>query len=203
MKFANYIKLPLCRKQKTVEIEKLTGVWLVNWKIGRISLYSTYYTCVDRACMLWILFILPMFITPHFFAVSWTLQAILWSILSLAGIGTMIILAYNWVKDKQVTWLLYSWTSLILIGLIITDLSIFLGWGEILVNLCSLWLILSAIGYLCTSVALRSLAFFLTAIIHCLVILILPYLIAWQFLLTGIFMAACLFILAEFRWDTL
>ncbi|HLO85270.1 MAG TPA: hypothetical protein VK203_09700 [Nostocaceae cyanobacterium] len=203
MRLFNYPNLPLRRKQTTEEIEELRGIWLINWQIGKIRLYSTYYTCVDQACIIWSLLVLPMFIVAQFFAVSWVLQAILWSIISSIGVISMIFFAYNWAAAKQITWLLYCWSCLIITGLILTDLSIFLGWGQLLINLCPLWLLLSAIGYLCTGFAVRSRAFLWTAIAHVLVIFILPYISAWQFIFTGLFTASCLLILAEFQWDIL
>lgn len=201
MSFFNYSKPPLCRKQLTVEIEQLEGLWCVNWQIGKIPLYSTFYTRVDQACIFWSLLLIPIFITAQFLPISWNLQATLWSILSCTGITVMVILTSHWVNLKRVSWLLYCWIILMLFGVILTDLSIFLGWGEILIHLCPLWLGLSTLGYLCTGLAVRSRAFIFTGIVHLLGILVLPYIGPWQFLSTGTLMVFCLLILAEFQWD--
>ena len=90
---------------------------------------------------------------------------------------------------------------MMLAGLAITDLSIFLGWGEVLMRLCPMWLGLVAFCYLWTGVEMRSRTFFLTGIIHLLAILILPLVEGWQFLTTGIVMGLSVLLLAEFRWD--
>ncbi|MEG3897474.1 MULTISPECIES: hypothetical protein [unclassified Microcoleus] len=43
-----------------------------------------------------------------------------------------------------------------LLGLLLTDLGIFLGGEKVLANLCSLWLGLRGIGYFGTGFAVRS-----------------------------------------------
>lgn len=203
MSFFDPIKLPLRRKQSIVNIQELEGLWYVNWRIGKIQVYSTFYTRVDQACILWSLLIIPMFLTAQFMPISWSLQATVWSILSLIGMIAMVSCTSYWVEVRQVKWVLYCWIALMLFGVILTDLSIFLGWGEILVHLCQLWLGLSTIGYLCTGLAVRSRALMLTGILHLLFIFILPYIVAWQFLGTGALMVFCLLLLAEFQWDGL
>lgn len=202
MSFFNYSKPPLCRKQLTVEIEEMEGLWHINWQIGKIRLYSTFYTRIDQACILWSLLLIPMFITAQFLPVSWSLQATLWSILSCIGIAAMVVWTNYWVKLNKVSWALYCWVLLLILGVILTDGSIFLGWGNILIHLCALWLGLSAICYFCTGLAVRSRAVIFIGIIHILGIFILPYVGPWQFLTTGTLMVFCLLMLAEFRWDT-
>ena len=86
-------------------------------------------------------------------------------------------------------------------GVIITDLGILQGWGLVLMNLCPLWLGLSAIGYFCTGLGLRSRAFIIAGIFHILGIFALPYCIGWQFLATGLIMTANLLMFAETQWD--
>ncbi len=90
-----------------------------------------------------------------------------------------------------------------LAGLILTDLGIFLAWSWVLVNLCSLWLGLVALGYLCAGLAVRSRAILATGFAHLLAILVLPCVAGWQFLFTGTVMVLFLLLLAEFRWDML
>jgi hypothetical protein len=67
--------------------------------------------------------------------------------------------------------------------------------------LCPIWLGLSAIGYLCTGIGMRSRAFILAGIVHIVGIILLPYVGGWQFLTTGIVMAANLLMFAEVQWD--
>jgi hypothetical protein len=88
------------------------------------------------------------------------------------------------------------------LGLVITDLSIFLGWGDVLMYLCPLWLGLVAIGYFCTGVGMRSRTLMLLGLVHLLSIWILPYVGSWQFLTTGIIMGGSVLLLAEFQWDS-
>lgn len=142
-----------------------------------------------------------MFFTAQFLPVRWTLQAGFWSVLSLLGTFAMVNLAHYWVKVERVSWVLSCWVMLMLLGLVLTNLGIFLGWGEVLANLCPLWLGLSALGYFCTGLALRSRAIIAIGLVHLLVILILPYVGGWLFLLTGMVMVLSLLLLAEFQWD--
>jgi len=100
-----------------------------------------------------------MFGTAQFFPVSWMLQAGLWSVLGLVGTAAMVSMTYSWVKIERLTWVLYGWVILMLLGLVLTDFGIFLGWEKVLANLCPLWLGMSGIGYLGTGFAVRSRAF--------------------------------------------
>ncbi len=201
MSFFNQSVPPLRRKQVTIDIHDREGLWLVNWRIGNIKLYSNFYTRVDQAFIIWGLLLIPMFATAQFMPVSWNLQATIWSILSIIGTTVMVSWTSYWVKRRHVSWVLYCWVVLMLFGVILTDLGIFLGWGKILSNLCPLWLGLSALGYLCTGLGVRSRTLIFAGILHLLGIVILPYIGGWQFLTTGVLMALCLLMLAEFEWD--
>jgi hypothetical protein len=202
MSFFNKSVPPLRRKQIPLEIhEDLEGLWQVNWQIGKIKLYSNFYTRLDQAFIIWGLVLIPMFATAQFLPISWDLQAALWSILSFIGTAAMVYWTRYWVMRRQVIWILYCWVLLMLLGVILTDLGVFLGWGEILLNLCPLWLGLCALGYLFTGLAVRSRTLIITGIIHVLGIFILPYSGGWQFLTTGALMVVCLLLLAEFEWD--
>jgi hypothetical protein len=64
-----------------------------------------------------------------------------------------------------------------------------------------MWLGLSAIGYICTGIGMRSRAFTLASLVHLLGIAVLPYLGSWQFLSTGIVIAASLLVFAGVQWD--
>lgn len=203
MSFFNHSEPLLCRKQSTVGIEELAGVWCVTWQIGKIQVCSTFYTRIDQACIFWSLLLMPIFITAQFLPVNWSLQAILWSISTCIGVTVMVNSTSQWVKTKHVSWVLYSWVVLMLSGVLLTDLSIFLGWGNIIIYLCPLWLGITTVGYLCTGVAVRSRAMMFTGIVHLLGILIWPYIRPWQFIATGGLMVFCLLTLAEFQWDGL
>ena len=203
MSFFDGSVAPLRRKSLPLVLGDHQEPWHVQFQIGKHRLYSTYYSKIDLACMVWALLLIPMFVTPQFFCVSWTVQAGLWSAISLVGLAAMVGLSQYWVRVERVSWVLYLWVILMLAGLILTDLGIFLAWSWVLANLCSLWLWLVALGYLCTGLAVRSRAILATGFAHLLAIWVLPWVAGWQFLFTGAVMVLSLLVLAEFRWDML
>ncbi|UNU22153.1 hypothetical protein D0A34_03545 [Microcoleus vaginatus PCC 9802] len=184
-----------------MEVQELEGLWQVQFPLGKDRFYSKFYTCLDRACLLWSLLLIPMFGTAQFFPVSWILQAGLWSVLSLVGTGAMVSMTYSWVKIERLTWVLYGGVILMLLGLLLTDLGIFLGWEKVLANLCPLWLGMRVIGYFGTGFAVRSRALLAASFFHLSGILILPYTGGWSFLFTGAVMVLSLLVLAELQWD--
>ncbi|MEG4938855.1 hypothetical protein [Microcoleus sp. F4-D5] len=175
MTFLNYSVPPLRRKQINIAVQDLEGLWHVQFPLGKDRFYSKFYTCLDRACLLWSLLLIPVFGTAQFFSVSWMLPAGLRSTLSLVGTAAMVSWTYYWVKIERLTWVLYGWVILMLLALLLTDFAIFLSWGKVLANLCPLWLELSGIGYFLTGWAVRSRALLATSLFHVLGILILPY----------------------------
>ncbi|MDM9382379.1 hypothetical protein QUB80_16870 [Chlorogloeopsis sp. ULAP01] len=193
---------PLLReKQQQLDFQDLQGLLRIDWKIGRLSLWSGFYTRIDQVFILWGIASAGIFITAQFLPISWYTQAIFWTILTLASTIIMIFLTWFWVSVEKLRWLLYCWVILMFGGVALTDLGIFFGWVEVLMRLCPLWLILSAIGYLCTALAVRSQTFLVMAVIHLAGVAVLPYCGGWQFLTTGIVMASSLLILAEWQWD--
>lgn len=161
------------------------------------------YTCVDQAMLIWGIISGFIFICAQFLPISWVDQAIFWSIITLLGVVLMSLLTYSWSVSERVLQVVYVWGFLMITGVMITDYGIVSGWGLLLGHLCELWLILSAIGYSLTGLMLRSRAFFLAAIIHSLTIIILPSLMGWQFLTTGLVMMSNLLIFSEGQWDML
>lgn len=164
---------------------------------------SGIYTCVDQAMLVWGLITGIVFLGGQFLTISWQIQAVFWSIFTLIGIILMIILTYSWTVWERITGLLYAWAILMLLGMALTDSAIFLGWGYILSHLCHLWLILSAIGYSITGWMIHSRAFFLSALIHAMMVLLLPLFGGWQFAATGIVMTGNLWLFSEAQWDML
>jgi hypothetical protein len=201
MTFFNYSVPPLRRKQLNMDVQELEGLWQVQFSLGKDRFYSKFYTCLDRTCLLWSLLLIPMFGTAQFFPVSWMLQAGLWSLLCLLGTAAMVSMTYSWVKIKRLTWVLYGWVILMLLGLVLTDLGIFLGGQQVLANLCPLWLGISGIGYLGTGFAVRSRALLAASFFHLSGFLILPYTGGWSFLFTEAVMVFSLLVLAELQWD--
>ncbi|MFP5272817.1 MAG: hypothetical protein ACLGGO_21720 [Coleofasciculus sp.] len=115
----------------------------------------------------------------------------------------MVVISHDWVKVERVSWVLYCWVILMLVGLLITDLGVILIWSGVIANLCPLWLGLSALGYWCTGLALHSRAIIAVGLVHLLAIRVLPYVRSWSFLFTGSVMVLALILLAELRWDML
>ena len=193
---------PLLRhKQAALDIQDLQGLWSVNWQLGKLTLFSGFYTRIDQVSIIWALITAAIFTTAQFLPISWYTQAVVWSALTLVGTLGMVILTWFWASVERLRWLIYCWVVLMLGGVALTDLGIFLGWGEVLMRLCPLWLGLNAVGYLCTGLGLRSRTFLLTAVIHLLGIVVLDYVPGWQFLTTGLLMALSSLLLAELQWD--
>src|SRR4028118_1616166 len=130
MTFFNYSVPLLRRKQLNIEVQDLEGLWQVQFPLGKDRFYSKFYTCLDRACLLWSLLLIPLFGTAQFFPVSWMLQAGLWSVLRLVGTASMVSMTYSWVKRERLTLVLYGWVILMLLGLLLTDWGIFFRLGE-------------------------------------------------------------------------
>ncbi len=201
MNFFNPSEPVLRRKQKELDYQDRQGLLQLNLKFKNKTFYSVKYTRIDQVFVLWGIISATIFITAQFAPISWLIQAIWWSTLTIIGSVAMIIMTHFWVKVERLRWVLYAWVALMLFGVLITDLGIFRGWGQVLMYLCHLWLFLSALGYFCTGIGLRSRAFTISGIIHLLGILILPYAMGWQFLATGLVMVANLLVFAETQWD--
>jgi hypothetical protein len=193
---------PIIRsKQEALDFQDRQGLLSLDLKLGDKTLISVFYTRIDQVFILWGLISAAIFITAQFAPISWVIQAGLWSVLTLIGTMGMVVLTHFWVKVERLRWVLYFWVILMLTGVVLTDLSIFLSWGPILMRLCPMWMGLSALGYFGTGVGMRSRAFTLASIVHLLGIAVLPYLGGWQFLSTGIVMAASLLMFAGVQWD--
>ncbi len=193
---------PLLRdKQEDLDYQDLQGIWRISGKIGNIRLISGFYTRIDQVFIIWSLICAGIFTTAQFLPVSWTTQAILWTTLTAIGTAMMTAFTWFWVSVERLRWLIYAWVGLMLVGVIVTDLGIFLGWGQVLMRLCPLWLGLSAVGYIVTAWAVKSRTFLIAAAIHSLGILLLPYCGGKQFLATGLIMGMSLLLLAELQWE--
>lgn len=193
---------PIIRpKQETLDIQDLQGSWQIHWKFRNTTLFSATYTRIDQVFALWGLIAVLMFAVAQLLPVSWTSQAVAWSALTSIGAISMVRLTTFWARVERLLWLVYGWAALMLGGALLTDLGIFLQWGAILVNLCPLWLGLSAIGYLCTGLSIQSRALIFIGLIHLASIWYVQYFVAWQFLVTGIIIGGSLFLLAQVEWD--
>ena len=201
MSFLNLTKPILRCKQEALDYQDRQGLLTIRLQVKNRTLFSGFYTRIDQVFVLWGLICAAIFITAQFSPISWMTQAIFWSVLTTLGTLLMIVMTYFWVRVERLRWVLYCWVILMLGGVTVTDLGIFLGWGQVLIHLCDLWLVLSAIGYLCTGLGMRSRAFIISSTIHLLGIFLLPYCGGWQFLTTGLLMVANLLVFAETQWD--
>lgn len=188
-------------KQKDLDYQDLQGIWRFNGKIGNFRLLSGFYTRIDQVFIIWGLICAGIFITAQFLPVSWSTQTILWTTLTVIGVGIMIAFTWFWVSVERLRWLIYAWVILVSGGVILTNLGIFLGLPEVLMHLCPLWLGLSAIGYIITAWAVKSRTFLITAAIHLSGIMLLSYCGGKQFLATGLIMGISLLLLAELQWE--
>ena len=189
------------RKQHALDFQDRKGLLTLKLKIRHKTLYKNIYTRIDRVFIFWGLITAVIFFTAQFAPIDWITQAVFWSVLTIIGTIEMIVLTHFWVRVERLRWVLYCWTVLMLGGVAITDLGLYYGSGTILMHLCHLWLGLSAIGYFCTGLGLRSRAFIISGLFQIFGILILPFCIGWQFLATGLVMMVNLWIFAETQWD--
>ena len=194
--------VPILRcKQEALDVQDLEGLLCIDLRLGALSLFSSFYTRIDQVFVVWGWITLAIFSIAQFFPLSWQIQAIFWSVLTLVGCATTIWLTWFWVSVERLRWVAYLWVGLMLLGVSVTDYGVFCGCGNILLNLCPLWLGISAVGYAATGLGMRSRTFLLASIIHVLGIMALPYFPGWQFLATGSIMAGSLLLLAELQWD--
>lgn len=201
MSFFNSTEPLLRHKQSALDVQDRLGAWYLDLKIGNIQIFSTVYTPIDQVFLIWGLLTLVMFSVGQLMPLNWTTQAIAWSGLTAIGTVIMIGLTHFWARVESLVWLIYVWVALMLLGMVLTNVAIFWHWGFVLMNLCPLWLGLSAIGYALTSIGLRSRMFLLLAVIHIASIGFLPTIAAWQFLGTGMVMGGSLLLLAQVQWD--
>lgn len=195
--------LPLLRRKRSAyEIEDLPGLWRIHWQLGDTVIISTFYTRIDQACFLWGIISAIIFFTAQFALIDWSTQAILWSVLTLAGMVVMVERSHVWRTVEPISQVVSAWAWLMTLGIVITDLSIFLGWGQILASLCAIWLVLNALGYFYSSWKMRSRAFGLMGLMHLAGIVVLPYVGVWQFVVTGILIGFSALLLAELQWDS-
>ncbi|MEM9265948.1 MAG: hypothetical protein AAGA46_10535 [Cyanobacteria bacterium P01_F01_bin.13] len=192
----------LRRKQTQLDVQDLSGLISWRWQINQRQIISWLYTRIDQVFLVWGWITGVIFLTPQLFPlISWHDQAIFLSGLSLLGIGMMTWLAWFWVKVEQLRWLIYLWSGLVVIGLALTDYGIFMGSGMILINLCPLWLMLCALGYVVMGVGMRSRTFLMFATLHSCAIPLLSLAPGYQFSITAMVISSSLFFLAEVQWD--
>ncbi|MDJ0741986.1 MAG: hypothetical protein QNJ32_01355 [Xenococcaceae cyanobacterium MO_167.B27] len=201
MSFFNLSEPIFRNKQDALDFQDRQGLLQFKITIKDKTLFSVFYTRIDQVFVIWSLISAVIFFTAQFAPIDWITQAIFWSILTVIGTVGMSLLTYFWVRVERLRWVLYTWVILMLGGVIVTDLGIFWGLGKVLMHLCDMWLILSAVGYMATAIGLRSRAFVVSGLFHLLGIVILPYFMGWQFVITGLIMTLNLLVFAETQWD--
>ena len=200
--FASLKSQPIIRsKQAELDIQDMCGLLRIHWAVGDFKLHSSFYTRIDQAFLVWGAIAVVIFAAAQFFPVNWVHQAYLWTALTLVGTAAMTSLTHFWARVEQFLWVVAIWAALMFAGLTLTDLGIFLGWGVILANLSLLWLGIVALGYLITGVGMRSWTFVGIGSLHLLGIALLPTVMAWQFLFTGLLMGGSLLLLSQLQWD--
>ena len=201
MPFFNSAEPIFRAKQHALDFQDRQGLLKFQISLKNKTLLSLIYTRIDQVFVFWGLISAIIFFTAQFAPIDWVTQAIFWTVLTIIGTAGMVSLTYFWVRVERLQWLLYSWIFLMLVGLVITDLGIFLPFPQVLAHVCDLWLVLSGIGYILTAIGLRSRAFVVSAFIHLVGIAVLPYFVGWQFLTTGLIMTFSLLLFAETQWD--
>jgi len=189
------------RKQHALDFQDRQGLLRLKLQVSNKTLFHNVYTRIDQVFVVWGLITALIFFSAQFAPIDWRTQAAFWTVLTLAGTAVMSVLTYFWVKVERLRWILYTWIVLMLAGVGITDYGIFYGSGTILMHLCDLWLGLSALGYFCTGIGLRSRALIMAGLFHILGIAILPLCVGWQFMATGLVMTTNLLMFAETQWD--
>lgn len=189
------------RKQHALDFQDRQGLLRLRLHINDKTLFQSVYTRIDQVFVFWGLITAVIFFTAQFAPINWMIQAAFWSGLTIIGTVGMITLTHFWVQVERLRWVLYAWTVLMLSGVAITDLGIYYGSGMVLMHLCEMWLGLSAVGYFCTGVGLRSRAFMIAGLFHLVGIGILPLCVGWQFMTTGMVMTVNLLMFAETQWD--
>lgn len=188
-------------KQDAMDVQDLEGLLRINIQVKDKTLLYVFYTRIDQVFILWGIICAIIFLTAQFLTIGWTDQAVIWSILTLFGSWGTYRLAWYWVSVERKRWVVYTWIGLMIVGVMVTNWSIFSNGWVVLPHLSLLWLGLSAIGYLITGWGLRSRAFLSCGMLHLMAIALLSCVSTWQFLFSGLISAGSLFFMASFQWD--
>jgi hypothetical protein len=191
----------LTRKPPVLEAPPSPEIWQVQWQLHSHLRWSSFYTRHDQACLIWGAITALIFSIAQFLPLSWTTQALIAT--SLTALGSLIMAGLTWhyTQVDRLAWILHTWLLLMILGTLLTNLSLWYSWNPILIALCPLWLGLCGIGYLITGLGMRSRLILLCSALHFLVLLLLPH-IGRQILLTGLTISASVTALSELQWDS-
>ena len=201
MTFLNSAEPLLQPKQSALDIQDLKGLLKIHFKLGSHTLIESHYTRIDQIFMLWGFLSGLIFITAQFIPIAWSTQAWIWSGLTVGVTLVMTVLSWCWTGIERLRWLIWLWVILLVVGVSLTDYSIFHYWGWGMAHLSELWLIVCALGYWATGWGLRSRSLSLIGLIHLMGCVFLPFVAPYQFLVTGLIMTSTLFFLGEYQWD--
>ncbi|HEY9622322.1 MAG TPA: hypothetical protein V6C78_18335 [Crinalium sp.] len=205
MDLANFFndELPIIhRKPSAFAIHELPGLWRIHLQLGSVTLYSSFYTQHDQACLAWGIISAGIFTAAQFLPVDWLTQAVFASVLTVLGIVLMVYLTHHFAAIEHVRWILYQWAGLMLVGILLTNLGLLLSWGNVLARICPIWLGIIGVAYFLTGLGMRSRAMFLVSAIHILAIGVLPHVGIWQPITTGAVISLSALMLAELQWDS-
>lgn len=188
-------------KQTALDVQDLRGLLNINIRVWKLTLFSAIYTRVDQAILLWAILTLAIFSVAQFWPMSWKIQSVVWSSLTTLGVIGMCSLTHFWATVERLSWVIWMWASLVILGLLVTNVGIFFGVGWVLINLCSIWLGISSVGYLLTALGLQSRTFLVATAIHLVGIGFIHLVPGWLFLTTGFIMGGTLWLLSELQWD--
>ncbi|PSB02862.1 hypothetical protein [Merismopedia glauca] len=201
MTFLNHKEPLFQKKPQELDFQDLYGSLSFNYQLKGLKLSLGTYTRIDQVFLVWGILCGMMFTTAQFLPISWQTQAMVWSIVTIVGTLAMVLLTRFWVKVERLVWVLYFWVLLMLLGVAVTDLAIFLGWGSVLLNLCPMWLGITGIGYLATGIGTRSRSLGIASLVHFIAIAFLPQVPTLPFLTTGIVMTVTCLVFAQVQWD--
>lgn len=196
---------PIPANSRAAEVTSLGGALSTHLKRQAkrwIKVFSTIRLSeLDQAFVGWGLAALLIFSLAQFSTVSWPVQAVLDASLTGATVAGTSGLTWQIAEVARLRWVVLLWAVLMSLGMGVTAYGIFCGVGLILINLCSLWLGLCALGYLAMAVGMRSRCFGACALVHGLAITGLTLHPGWQFFTSGLVMALTLFFFSIVPWD--
>lgn len=205
MNLANFFnpEIPIVlKKPSAFAIQDLPGLWRLHLQVRHVTLYSTFYTQHDQACLIWGILSAGIFAAAQFLPFNWGTQALVASVLTLIGVILMVQLTHHFAVVERIRWVLYQWAALMVLGVVLTDLGLLCSWGELLGHICPIWLGIIGAGYLLTGLGMRSRAILLISAVHFLAIGALHYVGMWQPLTTGAVISLSVLLLAELQWDS-
>ncbi|MEM9148955.1 MAG: hypothetical protein AAGB19_00590 [Cyanobacteria bacterium P01_F01_bin.3] len=195
----------LYSKPEALSMQDLNGLLRVHLKQipqkAALELPRICFTEIDQAFLIWGWMTMAIFSLAQFSTLSWTTQALIDSAITGISVATTAGLTWKLASEERLRWVVFLWSGLMMTGMLATSYGIFHGVIVILANLCLLWLSLCVVGYGAMGIWMRSRAFSASCIVHILAIIGLHYYPSFQFVGSGLVMAATLFFFSFVPWD--